>query len=88
MARALEREKTVAVKVLLAPELVNRLEATATRMGVSRDEALSVLLALGLAAQEQREREIAALAEEIASTDDSHARASATDRLGEMIFGE
>ena len=71
----------------LPTELTDQIAETAAALGASLDQTVAVLLRYGLAVQMERDREIAKLAEQIASSTDEDEINSANNQLGEMIFG-
>jgi hypothetical protein len=85
MEAVLRDESTKEVTLTLPAELNDQIREKATVFGADFDKMVAVLLRYGLAVQNEREREIARLTDQIVLSNEQEAVA-ASDRLGKMIF--
>jgi hypothetical protein len=81
----IEEEKAT---VSISPQLQQQVAAKATSLNLSFDQALAMLLSIGLTAQALREEEIERLATQLQESPDEEEQNRLGDELGRAIFNQ
>jgi hypothetical protein len=81
----IEEEKAA---VSISPQLQQQVAAKASSLNLSFDQALAMLLSIGLTAQALREKEIERLATQLQESPDEEEQNRLGDELGRAIFNQ